>query len=279
MRRLSALCVLCAVVLLGGCDIPGGKDWVERPVAGPLLVVDYNLQSYIPIPVAGKRPVWSLTRSDLTIEKVAWEKRDVGGRFQPLPQDPAFTFAADGVYRAAFTLTAQGYYFNPDIPFSYDPDLIEAQDSPDLDATQRRVSVTYKQTSPAMVVPKYDLQDYVPVPVAGPARLSYTREDLKVSVEWWQDTKGGFEFSPVPEGFSAFTANCRYKAVITLTAQGLFLFNEEIPFAYKDGTTIERYDIPDAAGTKDAAELTEQERVNLRESRTITVIYRRTQKS
>jgi hypothetical protein len=263
MRRLSAL---CAVVLLGACD-SNWEDWRERVGSKSALILDYNLQNYIPIPVKDKRPVRSLTRSDLIIENVTWTKRDESGAFLPLTQD---TFLDGDVCRAVFTLTAQASYtFNPDIPFAYDPGIIEEQGAPDLDIIQRDVSIIYKPAWPDMTVRDYDLQDYVPVPVIQfPVTHDYKQGDMKVEVKWFVGSRpapdAGYIFAPAPGNFSWFEGKV-YKAEITLTAQNGYTFNEGTAFAYRPGT-IESYVQEDVLTGKSPEEL--------KTRRTIIVIYK-----
>jgi hypothetical protein len=68
------------------------------------FIANYDLQDYIPVPVAGEEPVKKIDQEDMVIA-VAWKDKD-GGNI-PNSNIPDFTvFAAGVVYRATLSLSA-----------------------------------------------------------------------------------------------------------------------------------------------------------------------------
>jgi hypothetical protein len=78
-------------------------------------ITDYNLQSYVPVPVAGKQPVKQVgNRANIDV-RVVWKNNSGKDITESLAK-----FENGLVYQAEITLTAnEGYEFRPDKGFAY----------------------------------------------------------------------------------------------------------------------------------------------------------------
>ena len=235
-----------AIVLLPGCTALTGEDWAgARNGAEPGVVVDYNLENYVAIPVSGQAPITSLTREGVNVT-VEWKD----GSDNPLK---AKSFTTGEVYKAVIVLRAKsGYVFDPDIDFDYQSNLVTIKTiSPpagsvnraieDEDAESIYVRVKEAEYPPAKTpeqssdtVIDYNLQDYVPIPVTGwvPTTSIVNRLGVTGSVVW-KDNTG----SNIP-ALSIFEANKVYQAEITLKTIGVYKFDETIPFKYPEGSVL-----------------------------------------
>jgi hypothetical protein len=243
MKRLKVLMLWCgAAALIAGCALPLGEDYLltRDGNAGIIYITDYNLQTYVPIPKAGERPVSIVNnRGDLEVE-VTW--KDQGGIDIPRPFD---TFQTNTVYRAEIKLTPKsGYGFYPAVPFGY-PDGKTTFQNDDLGDPARTVMVTYNNSDDADItfITNYNLQSYVPIPLAGdkPVRSVTSRGDLAVTVDWEvKDPSNSYMFVPFPAPIvpaaDRFDAGAVYRATIGLTAQTDYCFITTRDFEYPSGT-------------------------------------------
>jgi hypothetical protein len=222
----------------------------------PLMVADYNLANYVPIPVAGQTSVGSLERGDMRIT-VEW--KEGANPFSG-------TFEVNRVYSATITLTAKtdkNYFFDGSILFKYDPPLV-VEVTPDLGVEARTITATYPATtevqapstpSPEVPVVDYDLQHYVPIPVVGEIPVRNPRRgDMNLNVAW----------TPNDQRFQADTV---YTAIINLAAKGRYKFDTK--FAYDEGFVASQdNEAPDLFATSEASAI----------SQTVTVTYSPTPK-
>jgi hypothetical protein len=115
MKKLMVLCSL-TVLILGGCAFSLGDDFtIPRDTKEKgTYIVDYNLQTYVPAPVAGEQAVKLVTKRGDLEASVTWKDQD-GNELPALG-----TFQADTVYQAEIELTPrEGYLFNLAINFAY----------------------------------------------------------------------------------------------------------------------------------------------------------------
>jgi hypothetical protein len=197
-------------------------------------VVDYNLQTYVPIPKTGEIPI-TLVNSRVELDAtVVWMD-------QAETELPALgSFQDHTVYKAKIQLTAKpGYAFNPDIAFAYPPGKITTQNG-DLGDSTRTIMVTYNDSHYADItfVTDYNLQTYVPVPISGesPVRAVNTREDMTIEVIWKVEDPPGSDSFNTPINTADFQLGTRYKAEITLTTKTNYQFREGDNFTYTDGS-------------------------------------------
>ncbi|MFP3090231.1 right-handed parallel beta-helix repeat-containing protein [Treponema sp. TIM-1] len=240
MKGFTALVIFYPIALLiAGCAVPLGEDYLitRDGTADITYVTDYKLQNYVPIPKTGERPVILVNnRGDLDIS-VVW--KNSAGKV-PLPFE---IFAADTVYQAEIRLTAKpGYSFYP-TPFVYPAGKIDTQID-DLGDTLRTVTVTYHNSDDADItfITDYNLQSYIPVPMAGerPVRAVNTRVDMTVEVTWKAEQSpdsGTFVNIAAPDAF-IFKLGAVYQADISLAAKPGYRFSAGKPFIYPDGTVI-----------------------------------------
>jgi hypothetical protein len=240
--------VVCGAVLwIAGCAIPMGENLLidrDRDGNNNILtyVTDYKLQTYVPIPRAGESPVTRVNRGDLDVT-VAWQD----GTGTDLPVLPVFQ--ADTVYKAEIKLTPRfGYGFNPSMPFAYHPGKILVQVD-DLRNPTRTVTVTYNNSNDADItfITDYNLQSYIPVPIAGerPVRALNTREDLTVTAAWAAESpRGSGTFVSISGADSfVFELGAVYRASIELTTEPGYRFSGVKNFTYTDGSRI----VPDGS--------------------------------
>jgi hypothetical protein len=221
----KGLLVLCCVLALAACAVPLGEDYVIIRDGGDGIpyISGYELQTYVPIPKAGNQPITLVNQGDLELS-VIW--KDEAGTVIPLPFD---VFQPDTVYRAEIRITAKsGYAFYPSTSFAYPGGKIQAQ-SDDLGNPTRIIKIIYNNTDKAefTYITDYDLQNYVPIPLAGDEPRVINREEVTVTAAW---TENGSPFS------GNFAAGTVYQAAIQLEAKAGYLFRE-------------RFDYPAGAGT------------------------------
>jgi hypothetical protein len=201
-----------------------------------IYISDYDLQNYVPIPSTGQMPVSAVSsRGDLEAA-IIW--KDQSGNVIP-----GLTIFESSVYQAEITLTPkEGYGFSPSHAFGYHPGKVTAQID-DMGESARLVTVTYNNAADAdiMFISDYNLQNYVPIPLAGeePVR-SVTREGVTVNVDW----------NPSPAG--SFAVGVEYEAVIQLTVENdTYRFFAEQDFAYPAGTVESQPGSDDDPVTRD----------------------------
>ncbi|MFP3090416.1 autotransporter adhesin family protein [Treponema sp. TIM-1] len=247
MKKFRVLLVLCGMVLwITGCPTSVGENLSINRDWNSLItyITDYNLQTYVPIPSTGEVPVSVVNRGDLDVT-VVW--RDHTGANLP----SLAVFQADTVYRAEIKLIPRaGYGFDPSIPFAYHPGKITSQ-ADDLGDPTRTVTVTYNNSNDADItfITDYNLQSYVPVPIASerPVRAVNTREDMTVAAAWSvQNSPGSDAYSSIDTADSfVFELGAVYRAVIELKTKPKYRFSSTKNFTYTDGSHIE----PDGSTT------------------------------
>ncbi|MDR2071358.1 MAG: hypothetical protein LBP81_08100 [Treponema sp.] len=143
---------LCCAFLFAGCALPVGEDWREIAGGASAVVIDYNLQNYVPVPYTGGAPVWKVERGDVRAE-VQW--RDKDGK--DLSKNAFTSFDKDATYNAVITLIPQtGYFFySKDLHFTYPEWMVETQ-APvrGEDGLQEVVTVAYRSASDTAAGPK-----------------------------------------------------------------------------------------------------------------------------
>jgi hypothetical protein len=241
MNGFKVLLVLCGIALVfAACAVPLGQDYIITRDASLTYITDYNLQTYVPIPVPGQPPVIQVAgRTDLEAA-VVW--KDENGEAAALPFD---RFAPDTVYQAEIKITPkEGYGFYA-TPFTYAAGKVESQQD-DLGDPARTITVKYNNSDDWDItyITDYNLQNYVPIPLAGekPVRALETREDLRVQAVWQVETASGAYDNIAPDPF-VFALGAVYKAAIRLTAKPGYRFIPGRPFVYPDNLAISS--IPD----------------------------------
>jgi hypothetical protein len=219
-------------LLMAGCAVPLGQDYVlTRDGGGTAYITDYNLLDYVPVPKPGERPIILADRADLSMS-VVW--KDSTGVGVPLPFD---TFAAGTVYQAEIRVTPKSGYVFYSTPFVYPAGKISAQID-DLGDSARTVMVTYNNSDDWDItfITDYNLQNYVPIPLAGerPVRTVETRADVRVQATWYEEISA----NDMPPDPYPFDLGVRYRANIRLTAKPGWRFIEGRDFTYSDGLTI-----------------------------------------
>ncbi|MFP3090415.1 hypothetical protein LQZ21_08825 [Treponema sp. TIM-1] len=232
MNGVKVLMMLCgAALLIAGCAVPLGQDYlITRDGAeGVIYITDYNLQNYVPVPKPNERPIILVNdRVDLDMS-VVWKNEN--------GTEAAFdTFAPAAVYKAEITITPKPGYGFSSTPFTYPAGKVSAQ-TDDLGDPVRTVTVTYNNSDDWNItfITDYNLQNYVPIPLAGerPVRAVETRADMRVQAIW--QVKTPTDFADIPLDPVAFTLGAIYKADIRLTAKEGYRFIEGEKFAYPDG--------------------------------------------
>jgi hypothetical protein len=232
MKGFKALMILfSAALLIAGCAVPLGEDYlITRDGAADIIyITDYNLQSYVPIPAKGQTPVFSVSnRSDLEMS-VLW--KDENGTEIPLPFE---TFVPNTVYKAEIKITPKPNYAFYSAPFAYPAGKISAQID-DLGDPTRTFTVTYNNSDDADItfITDYNLQNYVPIPLAGekPVQVIETRADVRVQAVWKPENG---TYATYPDSF-AFDLGVVYQADIRLTAKSGYRFIPNRSFAYPNG--------------------------------------------
>lgn len=230
MKKAAVMMVLSclAILIFGACALPLGEDFtIARDTdQNGIYIVDYDLQSYVPVPVSGAAAVQSVSQRGDLEAIVTWKDR-TGNELPNLD-----TFLPNTVYQAEIKLTPRaGYLFNPAISFAYHPGKISAQND-DRDSPTRTVTVTYHNSNDGNItyIVDYDLQNYVPIPVGGeePVRTITTTE-VTGTVSWKQ---GG---SPLSDS-AVFQAGQGYGADIRLQVQPGYRFSTAQDFGYPPNT-------------------------------------------
>jgi hypothetical protein len=221
MKQLAVILALCvAVLMIGGCAVPLGENFsvARETTQNGIYIIDYNLQTYVPVPVTGERPIqFVANRGDLEIS-VTWiaDNAEIAD---------LQTFAAGTDYSAKIELSPRaGYLFNPSISFAYHPGKVMTQTDDKL-IPNRTVLVTYNNSDYGNFtrVTNYDLQNYVPVPVAGQtAAPAFTKDGVTGTVTW-----GGAALDQ-----NKFVKGALYTAEIKLTPMKDYFFDKTRSFAY-----------------------------------------------
>ncbi|MDR2629833.1 MAG: right-handed parallel beta-helix repeat-containing protein [Spirochaetaceae bacterium] len=251
MKGLKTLLVLWGAVLgITGCALPLGEDYliIRDGNVNITYITDYNLLSYVPIPKPGDRPVIRVDhRGDLEAA-VVW-KNEAGD-----PQSFE-VFAAGTVYKAEIQLSAKpGYGFYSATPFTYPDGKINSQTG-DLGDPVRTISVTYNNSDEWDItyITDYNLQNYVPVPMAGEMPVwTVDTQALTITVQWKAEdpaTPGSFVAVPEDAAF-IFSRHIVYRAEIDLAVKTGYRFSAVKNFVYVDGTTATPRDDGTDPGTR-----------------------------
>jgi hypothetical protein len=194
-----------------------------KPTEEPVYISAVDLTFYIPLPFTGGTPVTNFY-SGTYGGMVGWKigNTTLAGLFQ-----------GRTVYKADANLyPGPGYVFSPDVQVLYQWDHIS--DTFAYDEGKVLGSIIFPETAETAPgigdydVKDYDLQHYVPVPVAGGVPVTeLSRPDMEVTVRW-QDRNGG----DIP---GAFVQGARYLAIITMKTREPYKFSEVYPFLYPDG--------------------------------------------
>jgi hypothetical protein len=238
MKRFTGLPVLWgAALIFGACALPLGEDYLitRDGSANITYIAGYNLQSYVPIPRTGDRPITLVDRPDLDIT-VVWKDR--AGAAIPLPFDE---FLPDTEYQADIHIMVKaGYGFYASTPFGYPDGKVRSQND-DLGDPGRIVTVAYNNSDDADItfVTDYNLQRYVPVPLAGerPVGSVTSRLDLTIDAQWKvEDPPDSGTFVPIPGDGYTFDLGRVYQADIELRANSGCRFSVDRDFEYPPGT-------------------------------------------
>ena len=213
MKKNGKTAGLAGAVMLmaaGTCALPIGLEYNNGGSSNGsriLTVVDYDLQHYVPVPVAGAVPVLGVSRPDLSIA-VAWteaEGEPAQGSARAVAGDTVWhapaggTFVEGAAYRANMTLTAHAaWQFSAEHFFSYVPGTVEDIQGDSGDAWSRSLTVLYRPTErPVPVGAVADLAPHIPAPVAGAtAALAFIGAGYTGTAAW----KAGPDFAGAPEG-------------------------------------------------------------------------------
>jgi hypothetical protein len=217
MKKLEGLVVLgITALLIAACALPVGEDYTINRTDGVITYgTAYDLPSYVPIPQAGDKPVRNLpNRPDLAV-KTEWLVEQPAGSstFEPIPDDPDYTFALGTVYQAVITLqTNSGYQFAENIDFAYTPpEMVSALEKGDNSAEARIFTITYKATKQPAVVSDCDLTLYIPKPMASVWPLvTFGGEQYTGTVVWKKAVGDVVLHGP-------FQPEAAYKAEVTLS--------------------------------------------------------------
>jgi hypothetical protein len=204
---------LLFLLVLAGCALPLGEDWridvKKSEETGTNYILNYDLQSYVPVPTAGEAPVKEFTgRRDVGV-KVVWRNAAGADITESL-----VAFARNTVYQAEITLTVKnGYSFDPAVSFAYPLGAVKIQPAANTNAGERVLStVTYKAAEPPVRVTDLNLTPYLAAPVRGATPVgSFSASQYTGTVAW----------SPSDGVFQADTS---YTAVVTLTAASGYTF-------------------------------------------------------
>jgi hypothetical protein len=239
---------LSSIKIESGDNEPGDNDTVSRaassnslltdenvrvlfvtyPPAKPAegnanVVLDYNLQSYVPVPVTGGTPVKTIVGGQHpgVTGTVEWS----GASFAS-----DGTFVQNNVYKADITLTTTGVYiFDPEVSFSYANGVVSNQPLPNTSATTRKLTtVTYMAATAAGEIEAdyYNLTDIIPAPVGGSSPVLYkTNAQYSVLVLW------------TPR-HSVFVTGQNYTATVYLYAGPKRYFGAGKSFTHDDSTVV-----------------------------------------
>jgi hypothetical protein len=187
-----------------------------------LLIEDYELQSYVPVPVGGN-PVTDTVDLKGVWGTVRWR--------QDGSEKPPAIFAEGEKYRATITLGAKsGYIFAADKDFTYASGVDSVKSSPTGDkSTERVLEVVYNIVRNSTdTVDNRDLSRHIPVPLAGAKPTREITGDGYTGVIRWKE---GVVFV---DALEKFAAGVEYTALVTLYANEGYSFNG-VPASGADG--------------------------------------------
>jgi hypothetical protein len=231
MNRISLgfVCVVLSTLIAAGCgmaleeyteEIKGNPTQQTPPASSTgnkvsLIITNYNLQAYVPVPTTGAVPVKAVGSRVDVAATVVW-KNQAGAAVN----EPFNAFIEEQVYQADITLTAKnGYSFTPGMTFAYPDGAVQSQSAGDTSpedvgrTAKRLVTVTHKQTAAPMTISgAVDLTNLIPLPVAGGMpKTSFITSQYSGTVSW----------APADEVFLVGTG---YKAEVTLYPAPGYIF-------------------------------------------------------
>jgi hypothetical protein len=181
------------------------------------FITDYNLQSYIPLPMFGEKPIRMIsTRADVTGGALWYVKEPNSGDFNDLFEDindpDDFTFELGAVYRANIWLEPKtDYRFKPDGVFTYTEGITDINPMPGPEPDIRRVIVTYMPTRIPVPISDFNLTPYIPKPVNGVTPvMSFAGVQYAGTVSWKNTNTQTFLTGP-------FQADTAYTAELSLS--------------------------------------------------------------
>jgi hypothetical protein len=244
--------------LFAGCDLLIEERGYSKLRGDPGAISDYDLEDYVPIPVAGETPTGRSPEGDskggLNIKAEWYIYNDSAEPASYTLLGDGFKFAEGDVYFAKITLRLEEgryWYDGANHILSYAKDKVTACTGGALDnedSRERAVEVLYKAAERGggnvPVITVYDLQHYVPIPVTDAVPVtSVTRPDLTVAVQWAAEE---MDIGDPPE---PFVQGVVYTAEITLTAANPYTFDKDISFYYTTAA-VSALSPPDDKDTK-----------------------------
>jgi hypothetical protein len=215
--------------VLTGCSLLTGEDWIssdDNSGSASRMILKYDLQNYVPIPVEGALAVLSFEDGDMGIE-VSWME---AGKEIAMPEEgtDSFSFEPGTKYKANITLTANSNYtFNSEVSFYYPVGLVETQPEENLDPRVRKLStVTYNITNTSIPIddPEWlDLTKAITESETGGGVSSVNTAQYMGMVEW--GTIGG-------------TGTEKNIAYTLLYARSGYFFPNGVNFTHKDADSM-----------------------------------------
>jgi hypothetical protein len=188
--------------------------------AAVTFITDYNLQSYVPIPMAGEKPIRQIdSRTDMEI-KVAWKEEGPSGTFTAISDKENFTFALGAVYQAEITLSvAPGYKFSGGKNFAYVDGMVQTQPGPDSNTAKRVLSpIRYKATREPTGINDLNLTPYILKPINNTTPVMTFAGPQYTGMVCWKNTETQGEL------IGPFQAGTAYTAELTLTPAAAYSF-------------------------------------------------------
>jgi hypothetical protein len=225
----AAFTFAAVFALFTGCSVLTGEDWVEGRGVNPGVIMDYNLQNYVPIPTTGGEPVlFPRPGIDMEASSVSWFVKGEDGTFTPQSFSGGETFVENTVYRADITLTTiRDYTFDTEIAFFYYPAGVVAEppDPNEKSVFSRNLIVTYHPVKAAIPLYELDLADIRPRP-------KRTQNSCVVTDEY-----SGLVFWS-PEEAGSFQIGRKYTATAMLYPGPEYVFADTMTVSHSEGGTV-----------------------------------------
>jgi hypothetical protein len=238
----AILLVTCPVDLVGDVDtaIPNtaigpGTDEPNTNTNQPdhSIIISYNLQEYVPVPMTGTAPVKTVTyREDMNVT-VIWQDSNGNGITANLE-----SFERGVEYRANILLKVKGSYrFNSDMAFAYPDGAVVEQNEDGRDTEERTVTVRYKLVEAPKAVTAGDLTGYIKAPLLeGLPVRRFVADQYTGQVIWKYG--GGTKLSGFFAGNTVYTAEATLYTAAGYTFAGIPQSGEEGAFTHS-GTGME----------------------------------------
>jgi hypothetical protein len=192
-------------------------------------ITDYNLQNYIPVPIADERPVRALdTREDMRVT-AEWkvENPPDSAAFVPIDTADSFTFDLGAVYRADIRLvTKPGYRFSGTGNFTYTDGSQTTPVGSAADPETRGLNVTYSPTRAPRVISDFNLTTYVTKPVGGATAVGTFAAPQYTGALSWRNTVTQAALA------GPFQPGTAYTAELVLTAASGYTLTGVAPNAF-----------------------------------------------